>query len=120
MSSVQKTTRNISLLFSAVTVLMVATAIAQDPGWPRTITKPGGKLVLYQPQVDDWKNYQQVDARMAFTLTPTGGKSHVGVVTVELQSAVNMDDAHRLAQQSQVTSVSFPRSIRRPRPRWTS
>ena len=29
---------------------------------------------------------------LAFTLTPTGGKSHVGVVTLQMQSAVNMDD----------------------------
>ena len=43
--------------------------------------QPGGTLVLYQPQVDDWKNYQEVDARMAFTITPTGGKQHVGVLT---------------------------------------
>ena len=56
---------------------------AQDAGWPRQLTRPGGKLVLYQPQVDDWKNYQEVDARMAFTLTPTSGQSHVGVATAQ-------------------------------------
>ena len=39
------------------------------------ITKPGGMLVLYQPQVDDWKHFKQVDARLAFTITPTGGKT---------------------------------------------
>jgi len=31
-----------------------------------------------QPQVDDWKNYQELDARLAFTLTPANGQSHVG------------------------------------------
>ena len=81
---------------------------AQDPGWPRTLTKPGGKLVLYQPQVDDWKNYQQVDARMAFTVTPTGGKGHVGVVAVEMQSSVNWDDHTVFLSNPQVTSLSFP------------
>ena len=65
-------------------------------------------LILYQPQVDDWKNYQQVDARMAFTLTPTGGKSHVGVITVQMKSAVNMDDHTVLLSDPQVTSVTFP------------
>ena len=94
---------------------------AQDPGWPRTITKPGGKLVLYQPQVDDWKNYQQVDGRMAFTVTPTGGQSHVGVVTVQMKSAVNMDDHTVLPERPEDYQHLLPvaRSAR-PRPRWTS
>ncbi len=91
-----------------IALLPLTLAMAQDPGWPRQIVKPGGKLVLYQPQVDDWKNYQQVDARMAFTLTPTGEKSHVGVVTVQLQSSVNMDDHTVLLSHPQVTSISFP------------
>src|SRR5262249_33438252 len=65
-------------------------------------------VVLYQPQVDDWKNYQQVDARMAFTITPTGGQAHVGVVTVQLQSTVNMSDHTVLLSNPQITSVSFP------------
>ena len=96
------------LLFGAGLTLLAAAATAQDPGWPRQITKPGGKLVLYQPQVDSWTNYQQVDARMAFTITPTGGKSHVGVVTVTLQSAVNMDAHTVFLSNPQVTSITFP------------
>jgi hypothetical protein len=95
-------------LFCALTLLLVAAAIAQDPGWPRTITKPGGKLVLYQPQVDSWTNYQQVNARMAFTLTPIGGKSHVGVVAVSLKSAINMDAHTVLLSDPQASSVTFP------------
>ncbi len=104
---VLKTAKQLSLLF-ALGVLFVAAAIAQDPGWPRTIAKPSGNLVLYQPQVDDWKNYQEVDARMAFTLTPTGGKSHVGVLTVKMQSAVNMDAHTVFLNDPQITSISFP------------
>jgi hypothetical protein len=96
------------LLVLVMVLLSSAMTLAQDPGWPRQITKPGGKVVLYQPQVDDWKNYQQVDARMAFTVTLTGGQSHVGVVTVRLKSAVNMDDHTVFLSDPQVTSISFP------------
>ncbi|MGC2766085.1 MAG: hypothetical protein WB607_11335 [Candidatus Acidiferrum sp.] len=32
-------------------------ALAQDPGWPRQIVKPGGKLIIYQPQLDDWHEF---------------------------------------------------------------
>jgi hypothetical protein len=59
------------LLLVALAFLVPASAL--DPGWPRQITKPAGKLVLNQPQIDDRKDYQVLDGRMAFTITPTGG-----------------------------------------------
>src|ERR1019366_7045451 len=94
-------------LFLGVTALAMMPA-AEDPVGPRQIAKPGGKLVLYQPQIDDWRDFQQVDGCMAFTITPTGGKAHVGVVTVQMQSAVNMDAHTVLLSDPKITSVSFP------------
>ena len=112
-------TKWLFLFFVMMTV--AATAAADDPVWPRQITKPGGKLVIYQPQVDDWKDFQQVDGRMAFTITPTGGKTHVGVMTVQLQSAVNMD-AHTVCphQPSDHERYRSRRSIPRRQRRWTN
>ncbi len=94
------------LLFLAV-VHPVAAA-AQDPGWPRQITKPSGKLVYYQPQVDDWKDYQVLDVRLAFTLTPTSGKAQVGVITAQMQTSVNFDTHTVSLSDPQITSVTFP------------
>src|ERR1039457_1786815 len=48
-------TRWVFLLFCMTALAMMAAA--EDPVWPRQITKPGGKLVLYQPQVDDWTSF---------------------------------------------------------------
>jgi hypothetical protein len=89
-------------------LLFAPMGFGQDPGWPRQLTKPGGTAVLYQPQVDDWQNYQQVDARMALTVTPTGGKTCVGVVTVRMHSTVDLDDHTVLLSDPQITSVTFP------------
>lgn len=97
----------VALLFFAV-LIAPSLCHAEGPGWPRTIVKPGGKLVLYQPQVDDWKSFQVVDARMAFTVTPTGGKQRPGVVTVQLQSTVNMDAHTVFLNDPKVTNVYFP------------
>ena len=47
---------------------------AQDPGWPRKLVKPGGAVLVYQPQVDDWQNFTDIKWRAAFQLTPNGGK----------------------------------------------
>ena len=100
------------LLIAAVTLLLsllIATAgWSEDSGWPRQITKPSGKVVLYQPQVDDWKDYKQVDTRIAFTITPAGGQTHVGVVTVQLASAVDLDNHTVELSNPRITSVSFP------------
>src|SRR6266481_1355618 len=52
-----KTAIAVSLLFLA----SVSAVSAQDPGWPRTITTPQGTLVYYQPQVDNWNNFQEID-----------------------------------------------------------
>ena len=97
-----------SVLLLLPTLTLVLGASAQDPGWPRQITKPSGKLVYYQPQVDAWTNYQTLDARLAFTITPTDGKTHVGVLTVQLQTTVNMDTHTVLLSNPQITSVTFP------------
>jgi hypothetical protein len=81
---------------------------AQTPRWPRTITNAQGQITLYQPQVDDWKNFQIVEARIAFAVTPTGGKEQVGVATVQMQSSVNMDTHIAVLTNPQITSLYFP------------
>ena len=91
-------TRWLFLFF--VMMAVAATAAADDPIWPRQITKPGGKLVIYQPQVDDWKDFQQVDARMAFTITPTGGKSTRRGDDRSVAVRCQYGRSHRLPQQS--------------------
>src|SRR5262249_2268399 len=54
-----------------------------DPGWPREKYQNGTKLIIYQPQVDDWKNFQDLSWRMAVSLTPKSGKTVVGVVEMK-------------------------------------
>ncbi len=79
-----------------------------DPGWPRQRTNEQGSLVYYQPQVDDWKDFKQLDFRMAFSLTPKGQKEIVGVVTVQAQTDVNVDDHSAVLTNFKITEVHFP------------
>ena len=46
---------------------------------PREYARDGNRLLVYQPQVDDWKNFHDLIWRMAVSLTPKGGKEAVGV-----------------------------------------
>ena len=81
---------------------------ASDPGWPRQKTTDQGSLVYYQPQVDDWKDFKQIDFRMAFSLTPKGQKEVVGVLSVQAQTAVNVDQHDVVLTDFKITQVYLP------------
>jgi len=81
---------------------------ASDPGWPRQKTTDQGTLVYCQPQVDDWKEFKQLDFRMAFSLTPKGQKEVVGVLSVQAQTAVDVDQHDVVLTDFKITEVRFP------------
>jgi hypothetical protein len=92
----------------ALVLTACASAWAQDPGWPRKLVKPGGTLVVYQPQVDDWKNFEDIKWRQAFELTPTGGNQVVGAASFEGTTEVNLDTHNVFMFNIQVLNTYFP------------
>jgi hypothetical protein len=67
----------VQCLFGVIVVFGSGTALAKtdvagDPGWPREHVRDGNRLLVYQPQVDDWKNFHDLTWRMAVSLTPKG------------------------------------------------
>jgi len=84
------------------------TALAQDPGWPRQITNPQGTLVYYQPQVDSWRNFQELDWRMAISVTPAGGKEIVGAVALRGLTSVNSETQMVLISNLEIKNTYFP------------
>ena len=99
--------------FATVAALILsvsALASAQDPGWPRKITGPGGTLVYYHPQVDNWQNFQVLDWRMAFELTPTGGKAVIGAATFEGNTVSDISDHTVVITNIKITNTYFPSS----------
>jgi hypothetical protein len=99
--------KNATAIF-LVTLVTAVTVVAQDPGWPRKIVKPGGTLIMYQPQVDDWKDFTTIAWRQAFQLTPTGGKQVVGAVS--FQGTTSVDTATRMVlfYDMNVLNTYFP------------
>ena len=79
-----------------------------DPGWPREKYSNGTRLIIYQPQVDDWQNFQNLSWRMAISLTPKSGKTAVGVV--EMKGNTDVDNVAKVAiiTNPQVTGTYFP------------
>src|SRR6059058_2337083 len=81
---------------------------SSDPGWPRERYQNGTRLIIYQPQVDDWKNFQDLSWRMAVSLTPKSGKEVLGVV--EMKGNTDIDNIAKVAiiTNPQVTGTYFP------------
>src|SRR6201982_1724345 len=76
--------------------------------WPREKYQNGTRLIIYQPQVDDWKNFQDLSWRMAVSLTPKTGKTVVGVV--EMKGTTAIDNVAKVVNISnlQITGTYFP------------
>lgn len=83
-------------------------AATQDLGWPRQLTREGSTLVYYQPQLDEWKDYQKLKARIAFTLTPKGDKELPGVASLTANTLVDNESRTVFLRDIAVTSVRFP------------
>jgi len=77
------TMKGMKLLTGSLALVLAtgASAFAQDPGWPRKLQKPGGTVIAYQPQVDEWKDHTNITWRQAFQMTPTGAKQVIGAAT---------------------------------------
>ncbi len=102
--------KTIKYLLVSLVLILVSTAIsvAQDQGWPRQRIENGNTLVTYQPQVDDWKNFTELDWRMAFELTPKGGKTAVGVAVLKANTEVDNENKMVLINNIKIVHANFP------------
>src|SRR5580698_3781709 len=83
-------------------------AATPDPGWPREMVREDATLVYYQPQIDDWKDFKQLNGRMAISVTPRGGKPQVGIVALQMHTDVDIDTRNVLLSNPQIISATFP------------
>jgi hypothetical protein len=84
------------------------TAHAADPGWPREVTKQGTVLTYYQPQIDGWKEYKELSGRVAFSLTPKGGRPLIGVASLQAKTQADMDARVVVIKSIEVVDTRFP------------
>ncbi|MGC4017705.1 MAG: hypothetical protein QM755_24785 [Luteolibacter sp.] len=83
-------------------------AAVPDPGWPRELSREGAKLIYNQPQIEAWDNYRQLKAKVAFALTPQGGKSVVGVAELEGGTIANLEARTVFIEELKLSAVRFP------------
>jgi hypothetical protein len=104
---ISTSTRTLVLALSLALALTRAGA-TQDPGWPREIARDDATLVYYQPQIDDWKDFKEINGRMAISVTPRGGKPQVGIVALQMRTDVDVDSHTALLSDPHITSLTFP------------
>ena len=60
-----------------------------DPGWPREFTLESRKLIIYQPQVDEWKDHSTMRFRCAIEVEGVLSESKFGIAEVEARTLVD-------------------------------
>jgi hypothetical protein len=100
---VRKVVAYVLLLFGIPSLML-----GEDIGWPREITQNGAHIVYYQPQIDQWTNYRTLDARMAISVTPAGGKPTPGVVSIQARTDADKETRNVVISNIKVTDIRFP------------
>ena len=92
------------LLLCGIPTLM----LAEDIGWPREMTLNGARIVYYQPQIDQWADYRTLDARMAISVTPAGGKPTPGVVSIQARTDADKETRTVVISNIKLVDTRFP------------
>lgn len=81
----------------------------RDPGWPRVYTNGTATLAVHQPQVDSWKDFKLLEARMALELVPAkGGKKLLAAVHWEAQTDTSIGDRQVAIGEVRITRFTIP------------
>jgi hypothetical protein len=87
---------------------LTVSSVAQDLCWPREKSTAGSKIIYYQPQLDDWKDFRQLEARMAVSLRPVGGQPTPGVIYLRARTDANLDTRNVVISRLEITGTRFP------------
>ena len=78
------------------------------PTWPREVDDNGFHIVIYQPQIDKWKD-NRLEARAAVTASrPDSSQETFGIVTLSARTDVDKETRMVWLEDLKVTSASFP------------
>ena len=74
-------------------------------GWPRLYESDGNKVVVHQPQLDDWQDYQLLRGKAATVVELKGNvKEYYGVMKLQAQTEVDFETRTVLLKNFQVTA----------------
>ncbi len=77
------------------------------PQWPVEFQKDGNRLIIYQPQLRDWKNFRDLIADSAVSITPRGGQPVLGVATWHSNTLTDTQTRLVVIKDSVVVNARF-------------
>ena len=85
-------------------------SVQEDQEWPQELMGGDGSTVLlYQPQVESWKDYKQLRARMAVAFRRTGTPSPIlGAVALEGDTATSTEEGKVRVSNIRIVEGRFP------------
>ena len=76
--------------------------------WPHTVKGKEAEVTFYEPQISDWKDYQQASAWLAVSAIRTGTKTAVfGAVKLEANTSVDFKSRRVYLINLKVTEIRF-------------
>jgi hypothetical protein len=79
-----------------------------DKGWPRLYTIGGNEITLHQPQIDEWRDYNTLFARLAVAVKPKGAKEPtLGVVELKAKTVTDHEKRLVTMYKPEITAVRF-------------
>lgn len=82
---------------------------AEEPTWPREVTVDGNNVVVHQPQIDEWKDYTKIEARMVVEITPPDEKKLIlGALWVTADTDANLETRVVKLSNLKIAKTHFP------------
>ena len=67
----------------------------------------GNQFVVYQPQIENWKDFRDLTWRMAVGITPKGGKEVLGVLDMQGKTTVDFDKKSVVISDMEIAGTHF-------------
>jgi len=92
------------------TLLFAQAPVSGDGNWPREIDTGGMHAVIYQPQVDSWKD-NRIEARSAIIVTRSGDPTQIfGIVSMTARTEVDRETRLVSFEDIAIKDAKFPSS----------
>ncbi len=98
----------LSLSYFAFPLLFAQAPVNGDGNWPREIDTDNIHLVVYQPQVDNWKD-NRIEARSAVIVTRKGDPTQIfGIVSINARTEVDRESRLVAFNDITIKDATFP------------
>lgn len=93
----------------ALTGVAVAQTKSFRDGWPRMYESRGNSVVVHQPQLDEWVDYELITAGAAVSVKLKGDdKEYFGAMYLKADTETDLETRKVLLKNFQITDMVFP------------